>query len=354
MTYSDANNDGVLVVSDMKQINHYYPFGMNMEGNWNGASGSNKYQYNGKEWNDDFGLGLFDYGARFYDAAIGRWGAVDPLAEKYLRWTPYNYAMNRPTNVIDPNGMAATEIEGGVRFTGQNAINAFNYLKTRIGSSKKEGKQDVQGKLAENVRNEIQSGTASCGYEYGCYGAAYKRLSQAYSDILGYKMNINLLFDKKGTKVPEPVSKGGPIYNRWYPRPNSLFNILFSSNVEHPSFLTLPAPQRGQGAAGAIEYAGLGEVVKNINTDLKPGAVLQIWQSDDGWTNVLNGKLLPEDQEGHVAIFMGYTEKGDFNIVDQWGAHVFPKRNIEFGNIIFGANLYPDGEKPIINQFIKD
>ena len=53
--------------------------------------------------------------------------------------------MNRPTNVIDPNGMAATEIEGGVRFTGQNAIDAFNYLKTRIGSKddeKKEQKAD--------------------------------------------------------------------------------------------------------------------------------------------------------------------------------------------------------------------
>lgn len=51
---------------------------------------------------------------------------------------------------------------------------------------------------------------------------------------------------------------------------------------------------------------------------------------------------------------MGYTQNGDFNIVDQWGAHVFPQRNIELGNIIFGANLYPDGEKPIFKQFIKD
>ena len=43
VTYSDANNDGILAASDIKQINHYYPFGMNMEGTWNGAGGSNKY-----------------------------------------------------------------------------------------------------------------------------------------------------------------------------------------------------------------------------------------------------------------------------------------------------------------------
>ena len=104
VTYSDANNDGVIAVADIKQINHYYPFGMNMEGNWNGAAGSNKYQYNSKEWNDDFGLGLNDYGARFYDPSVSRWLSPDPLAAKYNRVSPYCYALNSPINVIDPDG----------------------------------------------------------------------------------------------------------------------------------------------------------------------------------------------------------------------------------------------------------
>ena len=109
VTYRDDNTTdsplGTIKVGEITQINHYYPFGMNMEGNWNGAAGSNKYQYNGKEWNDDFGLGLNDYGARFYDPAIARWTAVDPLGELRANVTPYQYVQNNPINAIDPTGM---------------------------------------------------------------------------------------------------------------------------------------------------------------------------------------------------------------------------------------------------------
>jgi RHS repeat-associated protein len=105
VTFTDSNNDGIVTSADIKQLNHYYPFGLNMEGNWNGAQGTNKYQYNGKELNDDFGLGWNDYGARFYDPSIARWSAIDPLAEKYKRWSSYNYCLDNPVKFIDPDGM---------------------------------------------------------------------------------------------------------------------------------------------------------------------------------------------------------------------------------------------------------
>jgi RHS repeat-associated protein len=79
-----------------------------MEGDWNGAQGKNQYQYNGKELNNDFGLGWNDYGARFYDPAIARWTTVDPLAEKYNRWSGYNYCIGNPLKFIDPNGKSVS------------------------------------------------------------------------------------------------------------------------------------------------------------------------------------------------------------------------------------------------------
>jgi|GEM_PF-578951 len=98
---------------EIVEENNYYPFGMRHKGyndvlNLNKANAiAQNYKYNGKELQDELGLNMYDYGARNYDTAIGRWMNIDPLAENSRRWTPYNYAYNNPMYFIDPDGREA-------------------------------------------------------------------------------------------------------------------------------------------------------------------------------------------------------------------------------------------------------
>ena len=112
--------------------NHYYPFGMKHQ-NYNVdhldfnhypgtgvalvplpavANVSYNYKYNGKELQEELGLNMYDYGARNYDPALGRWMNIDPLAETSRRWSPYNYAYNNPMIFVDPDGMETERFDG--------------------------------------------------------------------------------------------------------------------------------------------------------------------------------------------------------------------------------------------------
>ena len=107
--------------SNVEETNHYYPFG----GVFTNTRNAQPYKYNGKELDTKKGLNWYDYGARMYDAALGRWHVVDPLAEKYYSVSPYNYCMNNPVNAIDSNGEKIVFVNGFLGFGSPTGGSAY-------------------------------------------------------------------------------------------------------------------------------------------------------------------------------------------------------------------------------------
>ena len=146
LTFTDKNNNGRVDVSttpanEVLSESHYYPFGLAMNGPWmdDAAARDNQYKYNGKELNTDFGLGWYDYGARWYDAALGRFMAQDRYAEKYFPLSPYQYAANNPISNIDVNGdsiwvtvtsaiTGTTSVQNDRYYYGQDACGNYGFL----------------------------------------------------------------------------------------------------------------------------------------------------------------------------------------------------------------------------------
>ncbi len=108
---------------DVLSAQDYYPFGKIIPSrSYNVGDPNDKFKFTGKERDK---LTKFDYfGARYYDSNIALWMSVDPMADKYPGWSPYNYCANNPIILVDPDGKAPNAvwgffIGGGVELVGQ-------------------------------------------------------------------------------------------------------------------------------------------------------------------------------------------------------------------------------------------
>lgn len=91
------------------ETHNYDPFGLELKGiEITNTNTPNIYGFQNKIKDPE--TNWIDFGGRQYDPTIGRFLQVDPLAEQYSSWTPYNYTLDNPIRYIDPNGKAPRDI----------------------------------------------------------------------------------------------------------------------------------------------------------------------------------------------------------------------------------------------------
>ena len=99
--FGDNDHNGNFTTNDIVQITDYYAFGRQIP-YLDDVTPKYSYKFGNKEYSDD--LNAYDFGARYFNPVTARWNAVDDMADKSRRWSPYSYAYNNPVRNIDPDG----------------------------------------------------------------------------------------------------------------------------------------------------------------------------------------------------------------------------------------------------------
>ena len=207
--------------------NHYYPFGLK-HGAYNqtrkgikykeqAASKKEvkqvmpeevkfKYYYNSKEWQDEFGLNWYDYGARNYQADLGRWFSQDPLSEKFYQWSPYHYALNNPILLIDRDGKEGEwHWEGNVLVSDMydNANTLSDFLSISLDAAEEIIKKENLLTYSTNTSNNL-AGTIVPGQELYTIdrNTPYSDFVHLNDNIGKYKRNHFIInFDSNGNFI---------------------------------------------------------------------------------------------------------------------------------------------------------
>jgi RHS repeat-associated protein len=262
---------------------------MNLVGIERAGNPDHKFQYNGKERQTELGLNWMDYGARMYDAQIGRFHVKDRYAEKYMDFTPYQYGGNNPVLMIDINGDSLWINTGfrnllyeNGRLTTKSGKDVTHKAYNKKGELRKSFLGQSVGALAElsstKAGAELVSGLQSSEFHYTIEQSSLNRFDPDNENNASAIMNLDP--DNKhpfqsgdlwvqGMEFNQ-IGSGGTIY--W--DPNSMFNLEPSSlSLAHEMFHGFDSSRgildrRFALGSGVVLGEEVGEIRAVYNTNL--------------------------------------------------------------------------------------
>jgi len=197
----------------VRQENSYYPFGLSMPGNAL-PTAANKNLYNGgAEWQDDFGdlPDLQQTFYRMYDAALGRFIAVDPVADASDSFGTYHYALDNPVMFNDPLGDQVdpmTQTYGGMHGGyGRIGSGSGNHWSDNLGTETGNGQIEANWDYWNGLANLYNTGVLKAGITYKATGNG--KLGYWSDSALSDDGTISTYFNSLTNKMEQSVNAGG-------------------------------------------------------------------------------------------------------------------------------------------------
>ena len=288
-----------LGIAKITQVNAYGAFGDELPTlKYINSTNKNRFGFNLKEEENDFGIGYNDFKWRFSDQILGRFFTIDRLAEKYSDISTYQFASNDPINKVEIDGLEGIDADNPyvkaylsknvqekvskANSAGERSFSITTSVGPQVGISVKKGNVGLdvnanvtlQSKTNSSKTNVSLTGGANASFSIGENSVSLGKVDATIgnAEIKNNKsvMSINPDITATGVTLPSigdlkisPINTSGSTTVNQY---TNLSNGLTPSSSVDANNFTFGVSLGAIGSQITTNFVQMGDYIKNTTS----------------------------------------------------------------------------------------